>query len=694
MKIVLTFLFTAFLLCIGAFSTFAQKDSLFTLPAEDILKMAVNSTDMEVSIANKRKQSLAQAPAIVTVITEREILQYGCRDIADILRLIPGFEFGIDVQSLFGLGFRGVWAHEGKALIMINNTPINCFGYGNNNYFGSLPSAMIDRVEVIRGPGSTLYGGFAEVAVINIITKNGNRLRGVEIQTWLGALSTKELVRGGNLSAGITKDQLDFSFHVGTNVTPTSVRKYVDYADNFYQMGNNTSWRRWSHIIAEGTYRNFYFSYNRSEQDFMAQDIFGFIPKNPVTGIYSNQLNFKVETLRAHYEFWVGKKLRLKPNIEIARGNPISTSNSTIAYPNISPTTYLNPADLWQNASVYARRYQAELELTYNISERDEILGGIGGQNNTLYCISAQGSNGLQTSTNPADTTSFMARGTFYAFAQYTRQGKEMGFTTGARFEHTPFGNTFLPRMGLTYIKSKFNAKLLYGRAFRVPLLYQAFTRQYTAGSLVPEITNTFDLEIGYKWNKATYLRANAFHTQIDKPITYIGANNSYQNYGSVRTVGIESELKYQTEHYQFFTNLAYARPVKRFTNVDFMNQASNAFLALPTLKINAGGSLTYQKLTIGSTLTWLSPRHAQTKNSALVSTPTNVLLETTQHPALWLCNINILLSNIITQGVSLRLTGYNVLNAPYVALQPYYGGHAPMPVNDRQIDLALILKL
>ncbi len=676
----------------------AQSDStklpLFILPADEILQQVVNTADVEVSIANKRKQSLAEAPAIVTVITAREILQYGCRDIADVLRLIPGFEFGIDVQSLFGLGFRGVWAHEGKALMMVNNTAINCFGYGNNNYFGMLPAAMIERVEVIRGPGSTLYGGFAEVAVINVITKKGSNLRGVELSSQVGALSTKELTKGGNLSVGIQKDLLEMSFHVGTLSTPLSVRTYEDYAGNAYQMGKQTSWRRWSHVIAQGSYRKLNFSYNRNQQDFLAQDFLGTIPVNPVKGIYTNQLNFFVETLRLHYEIPIGKRFTLKPSFEASRGNPISTAAATTSYPNVSPTTYLNPADLWQNASTIGRRWQGELEAEYSITDKDELLMGGGGQLHTLYSVSSQGTNGLQTSLNPADTTSRMWRTSGHAFAQYTHQGRQVGFTVGSRFEATPFGNAVAPRAGFTFIRHKLNAKLLYGRAFRVPLLYQAFTRQYIAGSLKPEITNTFDFEIGYKLSKQGYIRANAFHTQIDAPITYIGANNFYQNYGALRTVGAEAELKWQETNYQFFANIAYAIPIRKFTSVEFINQTRDRFLALPTLKLNGGGSITFQKITLGTTWTWLGKRHAQTKFSALNSTLTNVIFETRPYPALLLGNVNLLWADVFAKGLTLRLTGHNVLNSGYVALQPYYGGHAPMPVQDRQIELGFILKL
>jgi hypothetical protein len=108
------------------------------------------------------------------------------------------------------------------------------------------------------------------------------------------------------------------------------------------------------------------------------------------------------------------------------------------------------------------------------------------------------------------------------------------------------------------------------------------------------------------------------------------------------------------------------------------MNQASNRFLALPTLKLNVGGSLTYKKITIGSTATWLGTRHAQTKNSSLQSTPTAVILETDEYPALLLWNVNLLLTEVFIKNLNIRLTGYNVANAPYKMLQPYYGGHAP----------------
>jgi outer membrane cobalamin receptor len=449
-------------------------------------------------------------------------------------------------------------------------------------------------------------------------------------------------------------------------------------------MGNESSWRRWSHIVAELAYKDFYLTYTRGEQDFLGEDGLKFITPQTQQNIFVNRLAYRMETLRAHYEHWVGKEMKLKPSIEMSRGIPMATQNLTVAGIN---------TNTWSNMSIDLRRYQAELEWNYNPTDKDEISCGIGGQINTFYGVSTFGNPGIQTSTNTADTTNFMRRGTVYGYVQYTRQREKIGFTTGIRTEQTPFGNATVPRIGITYVQKKMNAKLLYGRAFRTPMLYQAFSRSYSAGELVPETTHTFDLELGYKFDKYTYLRGNAFHTQIDKPITYLGAEEAYRNYGSVRTVGAEVEIKYQVTNAQFFVNLAYAVPIKKFTNIDFMNQASNRFLALPTLKMNMGGSFTYQKMTIGSTATWIGTRHAQTQNSALNSTLTSTVIETQTYPSMLLVNLNLLFVHVFHKHLSFRLACQNLFNAPYTVLQPYYGGHAPLPVGDRQLETVVMLK-
>src|SRR4051812_47227501 len=70
----------------------------------------------EVQVASKTPLTMRDAPGILTVVQHDEIVRSGARDLMDILQLVPGFSFGVDVEGVVSLGFRGLWGHEGKIL--------------------------------------------------------------------------------------------------------------------------------------------------------------------------------------------------------------------------------------------------------------------------------------------------------------------------------------------------------------------------------------------------------------------------------------------------------------------------------------------------------------------------------------------------------------------------------------------------
>src|SRR5689334_16418694 len=107
--------------------------------SEDQLRGTVKQ--QEIGLASASVQKEEEVPSIVSVLTRKDILNYGYRDLTDILRSIPGFEFGVDGTNLFGWGFRGIWVYEGKGSLMINNIPVNDYAYGNVNFIGSYPAA-------------------------------------------------------------------------------------------------------------------------------------------------------------------------------------------------------------------------------------------------------------------------------------------------------------------------------------------------------------------------------------------------------------------------------------------------------------------------------------------------------------------------------------------------------------------------
>lgn len=126
---------------------------------------------MEISVASQQAVPLREAPGIISVVTDVEIKNSGARDLIDVLRLVPGLDFGSEWDNIIGLGVRGNNATEGKFLILIDGQQMNETNFGSFPFGQHILLNNISKIEVNRGPGSAIYGGSAELAVINIVTK-------------------------------------------------------------------------------------------------------------------------------------------------------------------------------------------------------------------------------------------------------------------------------------------------------------------------------------------------------------------------------------------------------------------------------------------------------------------------------------------------------------------------------------------
>ena len=144
--------------------------------------------------ASERLQPVTEAPASVTIVTARDIARYGYRTLADILRSVRSFYVSNDRNySYVGVrGFSRPGDYNTRVLLIVNGHRINDAVYDQTPIgadFG-LDVAMIDRVEVIRGPASSLYGTSAFFAVVNVITRSGASLNGVSVDLDAGTLGT------------------------------------------------------------------------------------------------------------------------------------------------------------------------------------------------------------------------------------------------------------------------------------------------------------------------------------------------------------------------------------------------------------------------------------------------------------------------------------------------------------------------
>jgi iron complex outermembrane receptor protein len=145
-----------------------------------------------VSIASRYEQPISQAPANVYVITDEDIRHSGATDIPTILRRVPGLDVMQTTGADFNVSVRGDnQLLANKLLVMVDGRSIYVDGAGNV-YWKLLPVTLpeIKRIEVLKGPASSIYGFNAFDGVINIITKSPEEMKGTTLQFGGGGLGT------------------------------------------------------------------------------------------------------------------------------------------------------------------------------------------------------------------------------------------------------------------------------------------------------------------------------------------------------------------------------------------------------------------------------------------------------------------------------------------------------------------------
>jgi iron complex outermembrane receptor protein len=141
--------------------------------------------------ASKYQQKVTEAPSSVTIVTSDEIKKYGYRSLADILQSVNGFFVTNDRNYSF-LGVRGFnrpGDYNSRVLLLVDGHRLNDNMYDQAAIGADAPLDvdLIDRVEIIRGPSSSLYGANAFFGVINVLTKRGRDIKGAEVSTEAGS---------------------------------------------------------------------------------------------------------------------------------------------------------------------------------------------------------------------------------------------------------------------------------------------------------------------------------------------------------------------------------------------------------------------------------------------------------------------------------------------------------------------------
>src|SRR5213080_3944245 len=193
----------------------------------DISRMSIEELmNVEVTSVAKRPQRVADAAAAVFVLTQEDIRRSGAASIPEALRMVPGLQVARIDENKWAIGSRGFNGRfDDKLLVLIDGrsvyTPLFSGVYWNVQ---DVMLEDVERIEVIRGPGATLWGANAVDGVINVITKKAKATQSAIVTAGAG---TEERAAGG----------VRFGSKLGDNTYYRAYTKYFDWGPSAYPSG-------------------------------------------------------------------------------------------------------------------------------------------------------------------------------------------------------------------------------------------------------------------------------------------------------------------------------------------------------------------------------------------------------------------------------------------------------------------------
>ncbi|MBN1895382.1 TonB-dependent receptor [bacterium] len=626
---------------------------------EDLLKMDLEDIlDMDMTVFSVRGLTQRQVPGVLTVIGEEEIRRSGSRDLIDVLRMVPGFDFGVDVQSAVSIGVRGLWAQEGKVLLLLDGIEMNeilfsCLALGDH-----FPVEHIQRVEIIRGPGSSFYGGYAELSVVNIVTKSAANLNGVEASLSYGRSGDAESRRSLALNFGRKFGSLRVKALSYFSRSLRSDRSYVDIYGNAYSMKDHSAIRP-VHVNAGIAYKKLEASFLYDRYVYDQQDGMGDLMERP----FDNA--FDAVAGRMQYEAKIADGWTLSPYLTYIRQEPWKIDEPVaIDYEWYSRTI----AERIKGGITLRGAFAEDLQVVAGgeaFKDRGSVAGLApewdyfsGGRSEISYNQTA-----------------------LFAQAFYTA-GSTIP-SLGLRFDrHSLSGSEFVPWAGVTQILGKWSLKALYGRTFRAPSLENLDLNP----AIQPEKTDAFELEIGYQAGENVFFIVDLFRTRINGPIVYlydpVTEEENYRNYRKVGSQGAEFELRARGDRGYLNANVSFYKPVDMIGSYSVPGEPGY-FLGFSNLKASLSG---HYRLGRGFSLNPILSFYGKRHGYASVDADSSMMIR--EYKPSLLANLCLQSDRVFGLPLDLSLGLYNALDADVPFIQPYDSGHAPLPSLSREVVL------
>jgi len=495
----------------------------------DVYQLSLeNLLDINVISASRKSEKQHLAPGVISIVSAQEIKQYGARHLRDIIDRLVGIQVlgsHQDFHSKTSLRAVNSSHHEDTVLILLNGRPVRQATDGglNSDLYIGFPVKSIDRIEVIRGPGSVIYGTNATSGVINIITRDAkDSVNTSEADISMGSFGMK---------------QLQFSSLTGNN----------EYSLNI----------ELNHISADG------------------DPVDGITDIDDNTGVYETGVRSNNLVLNARY-----KNLSLNA---MAMDNHQDSASSAFQLPSnpIDLERYYidigylhNISNHWDISFNYTHsedsaQWQINETIGDNFSDgRSQTLetivrGKVGKDLNILLGASHTENEsgfdrGLPQGSRNANTNA-------YTQLDYMNTPNQK-LIAGLQWNNPDNISADLsPRVGLIQgldESERWWLKLLYSEAYRSPNLVETdidAPQLQGVADLDPENIATYDAQLIYK-TPAKYYAVALYHSKLENLIVRVpGTPTTHANLGYVKFRGIELEARLEMNtSFSFIANASY----------------------------------------------------------------------------------------------------------------------------------------
>ena len=577
-----------------------------------------------ISIATGRAQPISKAPAVSAVITEEEIREIGARDLDQVLETVPGLH--VSKRPRFGgpiYTFRGIYSETNPhVLMLINGIPITDGYVGDRGQiWGGMPVEAISRVEVIRGPGSAIYGAEAFAGVINIVTKDAKDIAGTEFGARYGSFNTKDawFLHGGNYfgfdfaftaefvdTDGHSED-IDSDFQTFSDaVTGTS----ASLAPGSTQNGRENIDLRLDVQKGDWTFRT---GLQRRRKQEGSVGVAGALDTNVEyeSDRWTSDLTYHnaefTENWDVQAQFSYFNLIQQQDENQVLFP-PGAFLLSPVGGPPVGPF----PNGVIGNPEFRWHHYRSKLAGIFS-GFHDHLIS-LGGGYNHLKLFRVGEHNNFFLPGPPFPTVSFTdtpgtslpERGRYntYAYVQDVWSiANDWELTTGVRYDHyNDFGETWNPRAALVWsARHDTTVKLLYGQAFRAPSFVEFRNRNNPVAvgndELDPEEIETFELAVDYRPADDLRFGANIFYYEWEDIINTVPTGASvllHENTGEQEGHGFEFEVEWKPmKTISLNANYAFQDSEDKATNEDAGNAPHHQIYARVNWEFLPGWYLT-----------------------------------------------------------------------------------------------------